>query len=185
MRENSNALVYPNFSVPADQKPLLVLYDLDRGVDLTGQKSPVMKKITGTLRRARSLKIPTAHVFLRSAEIAVLPDECRPRASEMTFERTSLSCFTSEHFERMTSSFNRRGIVLSGFGVGAALASIADAREFGIRAFAIIDQVASIPDAEECFDNQTARSLIELSGVGVDENAWPYACGSTRLKDAI
>lgn len=185
MAENPSSVIFPPVDLFGDRKPILALFDLDRFESDVQAAPGVADAIGETLARARRLKLPIAHLFLKDSEPASIPKKCRPLASEMTFERSTLSCFSAEYFVQALARMNERKIVFAGVGLGAAIASLADARDMGFEAQVLMDRIVVAADGSEAFEFKGAARLIADAGLSLPSDGWPFSSLQLRRTEAV
>ena len=187
VNQRSSSVFYPSEDIFGEHKPLLALYDLDRGIDSAGNPSSGLLAIARLADRARAIRLPIAHVFLESTEggrAVQSLNVCRPQPSDMVFERVLLSCFSAEYFSDVANRFSERGIVLCGCGTATAMATLFDAQRAGVRAHAVVDRILPIAEQQDAFDRGGMLSLMDKAGIALSGRTWPYAECLTSLEAA-
>jgi nicotinamidase-related amidase len=133
---------------------------------------PALANCRRVLDHSRSVGLPIAFVrllddsafFNRATPFVRWIEGFEPLRNEMTFERSSPSCYASELFASLMNQ-NRGGIVLAGFaGQSACLSTLIDAHHRGHKAAYLVDASAS-----HALDDMTAyevhRAISKISGV--------------------
>lgn len=153
--------------------PTLVLVDLQReyiasprGLAIPSMQS-ALSNCHEALTCARKVGIPVAHVRLNGSSAffnTATPysdwiDGFTPLGSEMIFERTRPSCYSSERFREVMGE-GEAFLVLAGFaGESACIATIIDAFHRNHRVIYLSD--ASGSHALEGFDSDLSHQMVE------------------------
>jgi nicotinamidase-related amidase len=124
------------------------------------------------LDHSREMGLPIAFVrflddsafFNRATPFVRWIEGFEPHRNEMTFERSSPSCYASEPFASMMSH-NQGGIVLAGFaGESACLSTLVEAYHRGHKAAYLADASASHA-LDDMAAHEVHRAVCKLSGI--------------------
>ncbi|MGH1418945.1 MAG: cysteine hydrolase family protein [Hyphomicrobiaceae bacterium] len=161
----------------SEAMPLLILVDLQqeylcetRPLGLDSFK-PVVENCRKLLTCARSAQIPVAFVRWLQGSLVFNPNErfsdwidgFSPAGSDMTFERSLPSCYSSSEFSRVMDQGGGRNAVIAGFtGSVACLATIVEGSSYRHKYTFVEDASTShvIRGNDEKISHEMATSLI-------------------------
>jgi nicotinamidase-related amidase len=157
---------------------------------------PALANCRMVLEHSRKIGLPIAFVrllddsafFNRATPFVQWIEGFEPHRSEMIFERSSPSCYSSELFASLMDQ-NRGGIVLAGFaGESACLSTLVDAYHRGHKVTYLADASAShaLDDIAACDVHRSISKVCGLYGDVHETSEWiastlPRKFGSGKI----